>query len=66
MMAYVVPVYLSHEDSKGLFEGKSKKAMTNSLKVIQIFLFKEKQILKSVLKLEIVTKSLQFLKICSY
>lgn len=64
MMEYIVLVYLSHEDSKGLFEGKSKTAMTNSLKVIQIFLVKEKKI-KSVLILEVeVTKSLQFLKIC--
>lgn len=43
MMEYIVLVYLSHEDSKGLFEGKSKTAMTNSLKVIQIFLVKEKK-----------------------
>jgi len=43
MMEYLTLVYLSHEDSKGLFEGKSKKATTNSLKVIQMFLLQEKK-----------------------
>lgn len=61
MIVYIILVYLSHKDSQGLFEGKSKMATTNSLKVIQIFLLKEKK--KKVLKLEVqVTKSLQFLK----
>lgn len=43
MIVYIILVYLSHKDSQGLFEGKSKMATTNSLKVIQIFLLKEKK-----------------------
>lgn len=53
MMEYIIPVYLSYEDSRGLFEGKSKKAMTNSLEVIQIFLLKGEKKKKSVLKIEV-------------
>lgn len=43
MMEYIILVYLSHKDSKGLSEGKCKKAMTNALKVTQIFWLEEKQ-----------------------
>lgn len=67
MMEYIILVYLSLEDSKGLSEGKCKKAMTNALKVTQIFFAwrKTKQNkMKSVQKFEEVTKSLQFLQIC--